>query len=242
MRNAGVIFKREMAAYFNSPIAYIFIIVFLALNAGLFMTSFFLQGQADMRGLFANLPLFLIFFIPAVTMRLWAEDRRSGTFELLMTLPMRASEVMVGKYFAALAFYLIALAGTLPIPIMLALLGNPDGGAVWGGYIGATLLGGLYLGVGIFVSGLVRDQITAFILGMISCFFLFFVGLMPVAMTIDGWVGGWGTFLQNAFGLIPHYESLQRGVISLGDVVYFLAFTAALLAMNAHWLEGRKHG
>jgi ABC-2 type transport system permease protein len=242
MRNAGVIFKREMAAYFNSPIAYIFIIVFLALNAGLFMTSFFLQGQADMRGLFANLPLFLIFFIPAVTMRLWAEDRRSGTFELLMTLPMRASEVMVGKYFAALAFYLIALAGTLPIPIMLALLGNPDGGAVWGGYIGATLLGGLYLGVGIFVSGLVRDQITAFILGMISCFFLFFVGLMPVAMTIDGWIDGWGTFLQNAFGLIPHYESLQRGVISLGDVVYFLAFTAALLAMNAHWLEGRKHG
>ncbi len=242
MRNAGVVFKREMAAYFNSPIAYIFIIVFLALNAGLFMTSFFLQGQADMRGLFANLPLFLIFFIPAVTMRLWAEDRRSGTFELLMTLPMRASEVMVGKYFAALAFYMIALAGTLPIPIMLALLGNPDGGAVWGGYIGATLLGGLYLGVGIFVSGLVRDQITAFILGMISCFFLFFVGLVPVAMTIDGWINGLGTFLQTAFGLIPHYESLQRGVISLGDLVYFLAFTAALLAMNAHWLEGRKHG
>ena len=113
MRNALVIFKREMAAYFNSPIAYIFIIVFLALNAGLYMTSFFLQGQADMRQLFSSLPLFLIFFIPALTMRLWAEDRRSGTFELLMTLPMRTGEVMAGKYLAALAFYLIALAGTL---------------------------------------------------------------------------------------------------------------------------------
>ncbi len=242
MRNIAVIFKREMAAYFNSPIAYIFIIVFLALNAGLFMTSFFLQGQADMRGFFANLPLFMIFFIPAMTMRLWAEDRRSGTFELLMTLPMRTSEVVAGKYVAALVFYLIALAGTLPIPIMLALLGDPDGGAIWGGYIAATLLGALYLGVGIFVSGLVRDQITAFILGMITCFFLFFVGLMPVALTVDGWIAGLGTFMQNAFGLMPHYESLQRGVINLGDVTYFLAFTAALLVMNAHWLEGRKHG
>jgi len=242
MRNIGVVFHREMAAYFNSPIAYIFIIVFLALNAGLFMTSFFLQGMADMRGLFANLPLFLIFFIPAVTMRLWAEDRRSGTFELLMTLPMKTSEVMAGKYFAALAFYLVALAGTLPIPIMLAVLGDPDGGAIWGGYVGAALLGGLYLGVGIFVSGLVRDQITAFILGMIACFFLFIVGLVPVAMTLDGWVGGLGSFLQNAFGLLPHYESLQRGVLRLGDLSYFLAFTAALLVMNAFWLEGRKHG
>jgi len=242
MRNTLVIFRREMAAYFNSPIAYIFIIVFLALNAGLFMTSFFLQGMADMRGLFANLPLFLIFFIPAVTMRLWAEDRRSGTFELLMTLPMRAAEVMAGKYVAALAFYLIALAGTLPIPIMLAILGDPDGGAIWGGYIGAMLLGALYLGVGIFVSGLVRDQITAFILGMIACFFVFIVGLAPVAVTLDGWISGLGSLLQNAFGLLPHYESLQRGVIRLGDLTYFLAFTAALLAMNAYWLEGRKHG
>ncbi|MDP6418466.1 MAG: ABC transporter permease [Candidatus Krumholzibacteria bacterium] len=242
MKNIGVIFKREMAAYFNSPIAYIFIIVFLVLNAGLYMTSFFLQGQADMRGIFSNLPLFLIFFIPALTMRLWAEDRRSGTFELLMTLPMKAAEVMGGKYLAALAFYLIALIGTLPIPIMLAMLGNPDGGAILAGYFGALLLGALYLAVGIFVSGLVRDQITAFILGMILCFALFFVGIGPVAATIDGWIGGLGSFLQRAFGLMPHYESLQRGVITLGDLSYFLSLSAVFLAMNAYWLEGRKHG
>ena len=241
MRNVGVIFRREMAAYFNSPIAYIFIIVFLVLNAGLYMTSFFLQGQADMRQLFSSLPLFLIFFIPALTMRLWAEDRRSGTFELLMTLPMRTGEVMAGKYLAALAFYLIALAGTLPIPIILAVLGDPDGGAIFAGYLGGVLLGGLYLALGIFVSGLVRDQITAFILGMIACLFLFFAGVDPVAAKLDGWVDGLGSFLQGSFGLFPHYEALQRGVIRLGDVVYFLSFSAALLMLNAAWLEGRKH-
>ncbi len=128
MSNVVTIFRREFAAYFNSPIAYIFIIVFLALNCGLFMTPFFLTGQADMRDFFGNLPLFLIFFIPALTMRLWAEDKRSGTFELLMTLPMRSAEVMLGKYLAATAFYLVALAGTLPVPIMVNALGNPDGG------------------------------------------------------------------------------------------------------------------
>ena len=242
LKHAGVIFRRELAAYFNSPIAYIFIIVFIALNAGLFMTSFFLQGQADMRGLFGNLPLFLIFFIPAISMRLWAEDKRAGTFELLMTLPLRASEVMAGKYLAALVFYLIALAGTLPVPIMLGILGNPDGGAIAAGYLGAILLGGLYLSVGIFVSGLVRDQITAFILGMIACFFLFLVGIGPVAATVDGWIAGLGSFMQDAFGLIPHFESMQRGVIVLGDLAYFIVLSVVFLVLNAYWLEGRKHG
>jgi ABC-2 type transport system permease protein len=242
MRSIGVIFKRELAAYFNSPIAYIFIIVFLVLNAGLFMTPFFLQGQADMRGLFSNLPLFLIFFIPAISMRLWAEDKRSGTFELLMTLPLRAADVMAGKYLAALVFYLIALAGTLPIPIMLGLLGNPDGGAIVAGYLGAILIGALYLSVGIFVSGLVRDQITAFILGMIVCFFFFLVGIGPVAATVDGWVSGLGSFMQQAFGLLPHYESMQRGVILLADVAYFIILSGVFLILNSYWLEGRKHG
>lgn len=240
MRNTGVIFRRELAAYFNSPIAYIFIIVFLVLTAGLYMTPFFLQGQADMRGFFGLLPFFLLIFIPAISMRLWAEDRRAGTFELLMTLPLRASEVMAGKYLAALVFYVIALAGTLPIPITLAILGNPDGGAIFTGYLGALLLGALYLSVGIFISGLVRDQITAFILGAIACFF--FVGIGWVSLFIDGWIPGLGTFLDGAFGLSDHYESLMRGVLQLGDVTWFLVLAAAFLALNTYWLEGRKHG
>jgi len=214
MSSTGVIFRREFAAYFNSPIAYIFIIVFLIINCGLFMTPFFLSGAADMREFFNNLPLFLIFFIPAVSMRLWAEDKRSGTFELLMTLP---------------------------IPIMLIMLGNPDVGAMASGYLGALLLGGLYMSVGIFTSGLLRDQITAFILGMLACFMLFLLGMPFVSGTIDGWIGGLGTFLQNSFGLMPHYQSLQRGVLELGDLVYFLALTGVFLVLNTLWLEGRKY-
>jgi len=241
MSSTAVIFRREFAAYFNSPIAYIFIIVFLIINCGLFMTPFFLSGAADMREFFNNLPLFLIFFIPAVSMRLWAEDKRSGTFELLMTLPMKSSQVMLGKYLAAMAFYVIALLGTLPIPIMLMVLGNPDVGAIVSGYIGALLLGGLYMSVGIFTSGLLRDQITAFILGMLACFLLFLLGMPFVSGTIDGWVSGLGTFLQNAFGLMPHYQSLQRGVLELGDLVYFLALTGVFLVLNTLWLEGRKY-
>jgi ABC-type transport system involved in multi-copper enzyme maturation permease subunit len=241
MRNVATVFRREFAAYFNSPIAYIFIIVFLVLNCGLFMTPFFLQGQADMRDFFGNLPLFLIFFIPALTMRLWAEDKRSGTFELLMTLPMRSSEVMLGKYVAALAFYLVALAGTLTVPIMVGLLGDPDGGMIASGYVGAVLLGALYMSVGIFCSGLLRDQISAFILGMVACFVFFLLGVPAVASTIDGWFAGFGSFLQNAIGLMPHYQSMIRGVIRLGDVAYFLALTAVFLALNNIWLEGRKY-
>ena len=152
MQNTLTIFRREFAAYFNSPIAYIFIIAFLVLNSGLFMTAFFLNGTADLRGFFGNLPFFLIFFIPAVSMRLWAEDKRTGTFELLMTLPMRTGDVMMGKYLAALAFYLVALLGTVPLPIMVMALGNPDVGTMWSGYIGAALLGALYLGIGTFIA------------------------------------------------------------------------------------------
>ena len=241
MSNVITIFRREFAAYFNSPIAYIFIIVFLAINCGLFMTPFFLAGQADMRDFFGNLPLFLIFFIPALTMRLWAEDKRSGTFELLMTLPMRSAEVMLGKYLAATAFYLVALAGTLPVPIMVNVLGNPDGGAIAAGYLGAVLLGALYMAVGIFTSGLMRDQISAFILGMVGCFVLFLLGMPAIASTIDGWFGGFGSFLQNALGLMPHFASLTRGVIEPADLAYFLGLTTVFLVLNNLWLEGRKY-
>ena len=241
MNNVSTIFRREFASYFNSTIAYIFIMVFLVLTCGLFMTAFFLQGEANMRDFFGNLPLFLIFFMPALSMRLWAEDKRSGTFELLMTLPMRPAEIMLGKYLAAMAFFLVALAGTLPIPIMINSLGNPDGGAIFSGYIGAMLLGALYMSVGIFCSGLLRDQISAFILGVMACFILFMVGIPAVAATIDGWFGGLGSFLQQSVGLMSHYQSLQRGVLDLGDLAYFLTLTAVFLTLNTLWLEGRKY-
>jgi ABC-type transport system involved in multi-copper enzyme maturation permease subunit len=241
MQGAITVFRREFAAYFNSPIAYIFIIAFLVLNAGLFMTGFFLGAAADLRSFFSNLPFFLIFFIPAVSMRLWAEDKRLGTFELLMTLPVRSGDVMLGKYFAALAFYLVALAGTLPLAIMVGVLGNPDTGAIVSGYVGAGLLGALYLAIGTFTSGLMRDQISAVILGIMACFLVFIAGVGSVAATVDGWVPGLGSFLQHYVGLSSHYDMMLRGVVSLADLTYFVGMTAVFLALNTLWLEGRKY-
>jgi ABC-type transport system involved in multi-copper enzyme maturation permease subunit len=241
MGNIATIFRREFAAYFNSTIAYIFLIVFLALTCLLFMTTFFLQGEASMRGYFDSLPLFLCIFIPLLSMRLWADDKRTGTFEFLMTLPMRSSEVVLGKYLAAMVFFLLALAGTLPIPIMLGILGNPDFGAIVSGYIGAILLGALFMSVGIFCSGLVRDQLSAAVLGVLACFALFLPGIPAVAATIDGWISGLGSFLQKFLGLFSHYESLQLGALYLGDLAYFLTLTAVFLILNTLWLEGRKY-
>jgi len=241
MTNTITIFRREFGAYFNSPIAYIFIIAFLVLNSGLFMTGFFLSKAADLRAFFGNLPFFLIFFIPAVSMRLWAEDKRTGTFELLMTLPMPARDVMLGKYFAALAFYLVALIGTLPLPIMVNALGNPDMGAIVSGYIGAALLGALYMAIGMFTSGLMRDQISAVILGIMACFLIFIMGVPGVAATIDGWLPGVGGLLQHYLGLSDHFNMMLRGVVAVGDLAYFLGLTAVFLTLNALWLEGRKY-
>jgi ABC-2 type transport system permease protein len=148
---------------------------------------------------------------------------------------------MMGKYLAALAFYLIALAGTLPLPIMVSALGNPDLGAIWSGYIGAALLGGLYLAVGSFTSGLMRDQISAVILGIMACFLIFIVGVPGVAATVDGWFPGLGSFFQHYLGLSGHYEMMLRGVITLGDLAYFLGLTAVFLSLNTLWLKGRKY-
>jgi len=241
MRNSMVIARREFASYFNSPIAYIFIIVFLLLTGLLFMLNFFLVGQADMRGYFGTLPLLLTFFVPAISMRLWAEDQRQGTFELLMTLPMQPAEVMLGKYLSALGFFAVVLAGSLPIPIMLNVLGNPDNGVMVSGYLGAFLMGALYLSVGIFTSGLMRDQISAFILGVMACLIMWLLGQTFVAAVFDGWVDGLGRMLQQYLGMTSHFEPMLRGVVALGDLVYFLALTTLFLFLNALWLEGRKY-
>ena len=241
MADVGIIFRREFRAYFDSSIAYIFLIVFLLLTVGIYMSSFFLAGAADMRGFFGNLPLFNLFFLPAVTMRLWAEDRRIGTMELLMTLPMKPYQIVLGKYLAALAFYAIALAGTLTVPVMIAAVGNPDLGAIMGGYIGSLLMGAFYLAVGIFVSGLFKDQIAAFVVALMFCLFFFFAGTPLVVATTDGWIGGLGTFLENYVGITAHFDDIQRGVIDLRNVIYFMTMTVLFLVLNTLSLEGRKY-
>jgi ABC-2 type transport system permease protein len=242
MRGTGVIFRRELASYFDSPVAYVFIVGYLLLSTLFMMLFFFLMGQASMRPDFAPyLPFLMALFIPAISMRLWAAEHRQGTFELLMTLPIRPYEVMLGKYLAALALLAVTVAGSLPLVIMVNALGNPDNGVILSSYIGLLLMGACFMAVGIFASGLMRDQFPAFILGALVCLVMLVLGTDFVAAVFDGWIDGLGRLLQQYLGMFSHYEPMLRGVLALGDVAYFLALTALFLALNALWLEGRKY-
>lgn len=233
------IFSRELFSYFNSPIASIFIIVFVILNAGMYMTQFFLIGTADMRPFFNLMPVILCVFIPAITMRLWAEERRGNTFEMLLTFPMQTHQLVLGKFAAGLLFFLIALCGTLLIPVMLTLAGHPDMGQIIGGYLGTVLLGAFFLSVGIFVSGLCKDQIVSLIVAMIVCFFFYLIGIDFIAGVIDGWLGGVGTFLKDNFGMTKHFDGFQKGVIDNRDILYFVVMTAVFLVLNIFSIEDR---
>ncbi|MBI1978163.1 MAG: Gldg family protein, partial [Candidatus Omnitrophica bacterium] len=237
--NLLTILKRELAAYFNSAIAYIFIIVFVLLNGGLYMTQFFLIGRADMRPFFGTLPLVLSVFLPAITMRLWAEEKKGNTLELLLTFPMQTHELVLGKFLASLIFYLVSLVCTLVIPIMLKFLGSPDIGAIVAAYVGSILLGSFFLAVGIFVSGFARDQIVAFILSMMACFMLYLIGTEVFASSVDGWLPGFGSLLGNFVGATRHFDSFAKGVIDNRDVAYFIIGSSIFLVLNGFWLEGR---
>jgi len=233
------IFDSEMVSYFNSPIAYIFIVVFVMLTGILFMSNFFLIGNADMRYFFNLLPIILCVVIPAVTMRIWADEKRGNTFELLLTFPMASYKIVLGKFVASLFFYIIALAGTIFIPLMLVFIGKPDLGPILGGYLGACFLGAFFLSVGIFISGLCKDQIIAFIVSMLVCFSFFLAGLDFISSSIDGWIPGLGSFLNANFGMTQHLSGFEKGVINLRDILYFLFMTAAFLILNIFSIEDR---
>ncbi len=233
------IFKRETAAYFDSPVAAIFLLIFSGLAGGLFMTTFFLVNQAEMRFFFDLLPWLLSIFLSAVTMRAWAEDRRGNTLELLLTFPMKTAALVIGKFLAALLFYIAALATTFFIPVMLFTLGNPDFGQIGAAYLGAFGLGALFLAGGFFISGFCRDQIVAFVITVLFCLGLHLLGQNIIAETLDGWVGGFGTWLRMAFGAEPHYSAFTRGVIDFRDIVFFISGAFLLLMLNAFWMDGR---
>lgn len=241
MRDVGIIFRREFRAYFYSPIAYVFTVIFVVLNSGLYMFHFFFFGNADMRAFFSSLPLTLgLIFIPAVSMRLWSEEHKLGTVELLLTLPMKTEHIVLGKFLASFLFYLVALAGTLAIPILLVILGKPDFGPIIGGYFGAILLGAFFLAIGIFISGFFSDQIVSLIITSLGCGFLALIGWQYVPMVIDGWISGLGEFLYDYVGVTRHFNDIERGVIDLKSIIYFVSFTALFLYLNAKSLERRK--
>ncbi len=237
-----VIARRELAAYFDSSIAYVYTIAFVVLANSIFMNEFFLTGTVDMTGFFDMLPLLLVVFLPAVTMRLWAEERKSRTIELLLTLPIRPSQAVIGKFLSALGLFALFLIGSLPIVIMLMSLGSPDLGLIASGYFGAVLFGAMFLAFGMFLSALSGDQIVAFVSSAILGFALVLTGDGRVVAVLDGLFPALsvGTILYEHVSVMPHYDAFVRGVVQLSSLVYFGMFTVLFLWLNAIVLERNR--
>ncbi len=234
MKNIINILRREFGAYFTSPIAYIFITFFLVLNNWFFFNSFFIANQADMRSFFSLLPWFFLFFIPAITMRLWAEEKRLGTFEALLTLPVRDYEVVLGKFLAGFLFLTLTILLTVTVPLTVGYLGALDLGPVIGGYVGALLLGGAYLAVGIFASGLTINQVIAFLVALSTTFVLLIIG--EDFLNLPGRVAA----ILKPLALGTHFENISRGVIDTRDILYYLFVIAFFLSLNAWSIGSRK--
>jgi ABC-2 type transport system permease protein len=230
------IFKREYASYFNSPIAFIYLTVFLGLSTWLFLKGFFLIGEASMRTYFGLIPWIFLFFVPAITMRLWAEERKVGTMELLMTLPVTDAEAVLGKFLASLAFLLLSLALSFVIPIVVAALGDPDPGQIIGGYLGSVLMGAAFLAIGLFVSSLTENQIVAFIVSVVGIFGLFILGEDFVLFGLPDRLVPVFSFL----GLAGHFDSVSRGVVDSRDIIYYLSVIGFFLYLNVKSIEARK--
>lgn len=231
-----VLFKKELMSYFNSPIAYIFIGVFLVAGNWLFFKSFFLNGEASMREYFVLLPWIFLFLAPAITMRLWAEEKRSGTIEFLLTLPVTDWQVVWGKFLGALVFLAAALSLSLTIPFSIASIGNLDWGPVIGSYLGALFLGGSYLALGLFISSLTKNQIIAFVISLVACFGFFIIGANFVLISAPQFAVPVMSFL----GLGYHFDNIARGVIDTKDIIYYLSFIFVFLWLNARTIESRS--
>jgi ABC-2 type transport system permease protein len=236
MNIIAAVFKKEFASYFISPIAYVFIIVFLAGANFMYFQPFFLINQADMRNYFGLLPWIFLFFVPAITMRSWAEEKKSKTMELLLTWPLSDAQVVLGKFLASLAFLASALLLSATIPITLFIIGNPDPGPIIGGYAGALLMGAAYLAIGLWISSHTENQIVAFIISWVVIFIMMIIGHPMVTSKIPAALVPLFSYL----GLFTHFESIERGVIDSRDVIYYLSVTGVFLFLNAQSLGGRK--
>lgn len=244
MKNTLSIFKRELAGYFSTPVAYVFIVIFLMLS-GFFTFSerlggLYENGQADLQAFFSWHPWLYLFLVPALSMRLWAEERRSGTIELLMTLPITLPQAILGKFLAAWAFTGIALAGTFPVWITINYLGSPDNGAIVTGYLGSLLMAGGFLAIGSAVSGITKNQVIAFVLSIIPCLFFLLLGLGGLADWLGGVVPLSVVDTVTSFSFLNHFDGMQRGLIELRDVVFFASIIVFFLFLNALVLDSRK--
>jgi ABC-2 type transport system permease protein len=242
MRNVGIIMRRELASYFATPLAYVFIFIFLVLaNAFTFyLGGFYEHGQADLDAFFAFHPWLYLFLIPAISMKLWAEERKSGSIELLMTQPVSLRDAVLGKFLAAWLFVALALALTFPLWITVNYLGHPDNGAILAAYLGSLMLAGGFLAVGSCMSALTRNQVVAFILGVVVCFAFLLAGFPLVLDAFRAWAPQWLVNVVASLSFLTHYESIMKGVIDVRDLLYFAMLIGLFLIATGVTLELRK--
>lgn len=233
------IFKREFLGYFRSPVAYVFLVVFLMASVGLafFVGRFFDAGQATLESFFVFHPWLFLFLIPAVGMRLWSEEIRTGTVELLFTLPITTLEAVLGKYLAAWAFLCTAIALTFPMAVTVGYLGDPDWGVIWTSYIGSMLMAGSYLGVCSLTSALTKNQVISFVLSVIVCLVLVFLGWSIFSELLESFLPLFLADLLANFSFITHFDPFTKGIIDPSDVVFFLSLTGFTLFLNVVALE-----
>ena len=241
MRNVFIVAKRELAGYFATPVASVFIVIFLVLQGALTFNlgGFFDRGQADLTPFFTFIPWVFLLLVPAITMRLWAEERRLGTIELLLTLPITQLQAVVGKFLAAWAFCAIALVLTFPFVITVNILGNPDNGVIASGYVGSLLVAGAFLSVGSALSALTKNQVIAFVLAVAVCF-VFAVASYPVVTDFLSRNTPVLADIARRIAVIDRFQDFTRGVVSLRDLIFFATFIGFWLFLNAVIIEQRK--
>lgn len=235
--NIRTVTKREFKSFFNSPLAYVFLTIFLVAGTWLFYyfpRPFFLIGQAELTGLFIVVLTLFIFFIPALTMKSWSEEKRSGTLEILFTLPLRPAEIVLGKFIAIMGFVGVALLFTIVLPIMVSFVGNQDIGMTLSGYLASFLSAGIIVAIGMFISYLTRHQIISFIFTTIIVAFLVLPGLDWILMQV-----GWMARIIEPLTITYHFNSLAKGVLDSRDLIYFVSMIGFFLYVNIKSVEAR---
>jgi ABC-2 type transport system permease protein len=242
MRSTTTIFKRELRSYFTTPVAYVFIVIFLLLAGILtfYMGGFFEREQADLSPFFFFHPWLYLILVPAISMRLWAEERKTGTIELLLTLPISTGQAVLGKFLAAWAFTAVALFATTPIWITVNLLGDPDNGVVLAAYIGSLLMAGGYLAIGSCISATTNNQVIAFVVSLVACLAFILAGLPAVLDFFTGWAPQAVIDTVSSFSFMTHFNSISKGVIDLRDVIFFGSLIGCFLLANTLILDAKK--
>ena len=244
MRNILIIAKRELGSYFGTPLAYVFIVIFLALTGALtfYLGGFLYTGQADLHPFFVYHPWLYLLLVPAVAMRLWAEERKTGTIENLMTLPVSTYEAVLGKFLAAWIFCGIALALTFPIWITVNVLGDPDNGVIVASYFASFVMAGSFLAIGSCMSALTKNQVIAFVIAATACFLFTMSGLDLVLNFFRGWAPDWLVETVASLSFLTHFNAVTQGLIEARDIIFFVSLIAFWLFANIVLVDLKRAG